>query len=71
MKEAVKEAIRGINPGEAVLVGGLGQLQALIQQLPFRIFFADFNFAKKQVEGVFPFESFSRQELYDIENQNV
>lgn len=69
MKAILKEAVQGIEPGDAVLVGGLGQFQALVQQLPYRIFFADFNFAEKRVEGVIPFEGFDRQEVFEIENK--
>jgi len=68
LKEIVKSAVSGIRPGSMVLIGGLGQFQGLIMQLPFRFYFADFNFAEKRVEGVIPHQPFTRQELFDIEN---
>lgn len=69
LKAIVKEAVTGIAPGAAVLVGGLGQFQALIQQLPFKVYFANFNSAERRVEGLIPFEPFTRQEIFEIENQ--
>jgi hypothetical protein len=68
LKAITKEAVKGIEPGSAVLIGGLGQFQALIQQLPYRVFFANFNFAEKRIEGLIPFVGFTRQEIFEIEN---
>lgn len=68
LKAIVLDAVRGIEPGSAVLVGGLGQFQALVMQLPYKFFFADFNFTEKKVQGLIPFEPFTRKEIFEVEN---
>lgn len=69
LKDIVKGAVQNLRPGDAVLVGGLGQFQSLIQQLPYKIFFANYNPTERRTEGLIPFEPFTRQEIYEIENQ--
>lgn len=68
LKSVVIEATKDIPLGSAVLIGGLGQYQALIMQLSFQFFFANFNPVKQKVEGLIEHQPFNRKELFDIEN---
>lgn len=67
LKRIVKEAVRQIPAGSDVLIGGLGQFQALIMQLPFKFYFANFDPVQKRVVGLIEHEPFTRQELFEIE----
>lgn len=69
LKEVVREAVKDIPDGANVLVGGLGQFQALVTQLPFVIWFVNYNPKARRVEGVVLHEAWTRQELFAIENQ--
>lgn len=67
LKAIVYDAVAGIPPGSTILIGDLGQFQALVNQLPFRFFFADFNPQEHRVIGLVPHQPFTRQELFEIE----
>jgi hypothetical protein len=67
LKKVVRDAVAGIAPGSSVLIGGLGQFQALINQLPFKFFFADFDPQERRVVGLIPHQPFTRQEIFKIE----
>lgn len=68
LKSVVTEAVKDIPPGSDVLIGGLGQFQALICQLPFKFHFANFDPVQRKVVGLISHQPFSRQELFEIEN---
>lgn len=69
LKSAVRNAVKDDIPsGACVLVGGLGQFQALITQLQYKVFFANFDPIKKEMLGLIPHQPFSRAEIYEIEN---
>ena len=69
LKALVRGALQGIEPGACVLVGGLGQYQALITDLGmFRVFFANFNPAEKRVVGLVEHQPFTRAEKFMLES---
>lgn len=68
VKAAVRKAVRGLRPGACVLVGGLGQFQALVMQLPLRAFFVDLDPQARKARGLIEHKAWTRQELFEIEN---
>lgn len=66
LKEIVAEAVKGLRAGDSVLVGGLGQFQALVMYLPFVFYFADFDPATKKVKRLIQYPGWTRQEIYDM-----
>lgn len=66
LKNAVREAVKGIPLNSDVIVGGLGQYQALIFQLPFNFYFVDMK--DRKPVGLIKHVPFDRNELFEIEN---
>jgi len=66
IKQVVREAFKGVPPDSDLLVGGLGQFQALIQQIAdhnqMRLWFAIMDPETRKVKGFTRMPWLSRQE---------
>lgn len=66
LKNNVRDAVKGVPLGAKVIVGGLGQYQALVMQLNLRFYFVDIK--DRIPVGLIKHVPFDRFELYEIEN---
>lgn len=66
LKKNVRDAVKDVPLGSKVIVGGLGQYQALVMQLNLQCYFVDMK--DRVPVGLIKHVPFDRFELFEIEN---
>ncbi len=66
LKANIRDAVKGVPLNAKVIIGGLGQYQALLMQLSFQFYFVDMK--DRVPVGLIEHEPFDRFDLFEIEN---
>ncbi len=66
LKANIRDAVKDVPLNAKVIIGGLGQYQALLMQLNFQFYFVDMK--DRVPVGLIKHEPFDRFDLFEIEN---